>query len=62
MSVIGYRIVTACGTIKMDLSEENKVDTTNVDPIRNSAALVDTEDTDVTRGSIKLFTFDSARK
>ena len=62
MSVIGYQIVTTHDTIQMNLTAKNKVDTTNINPTRNSAALVDTEDTDTTRDGIKRLTFDYAIK
>ena len=62
MCVIDYRIVTTHGTIQMNLSTENKVDTTNVDPVRNSAALVDMVGTDVAKDNTKPCTFGYAEK
>ena len=51
--VIRYRITTTHGTMQMNLSAENKVDTTNITPMRNNAALVDTEDADIARDNTK---------
>ena len=62
MCVINYWIVTTHGMIQMDLSAENEVDTTNVDPIRNSAALEDTVGTDVAKDDTKPCTFGYAAK
>ena len=62
MSVIGYQIVTTRGVIQMNLSTENKVDTTNVDHMRNNAALVGTQDTDVPRDDTKPCTFGYATR
>ena len=62
MCVIGYRIITTHGTIQMNRSAENKVDTTNIGLTRNSAALVDTEGTGTTRDGIKLLTFNYTGK
>ena len=62
MCVTDYRIVTTHGTIQMNLSAENEVDTTNVDPIRNSAALVDTVGTDVAKDDTKPCMFGYAAK
>ena len=39
--------------MQMNLSAENEVDATNINPTRNSAALVDTEDTDIARDDTK---------
>ena len=49
--------MTTHDMMQMNLSIENKVDTTNVDPTRNSAALVDTEDTDIARDNTKPYMF-----
>ena len=49
--------MTTHGTIQMNLSAENKVDTTNINPIRNNAALVGTVEADVTKDDIKPCTF-----
>ena len=62
MCVIGYRIMATHGTIQMNLSTKNEVDTIKVDPTRKSAALVDMEDTDVARDNIKPCTFGYATK
>ena len=62
MCVIGYRIVTTHGTIQMNLSAGNKVETTNVDPIRNNAALVGTVEADVAKDDTKPCTFGYATR
>ena len=46
----------------MNLSAGNKVDTTNVDPIRNNAALVGTVETDLGKDDTKTCTFGYAAK
>ena len=62
MCVIGYRIMTTHGTIQLNLSAENEVDTTNIDPIRNSAALVGTVETDVAKDDTKPCMFGYATR
>ena len=60
--VTDYRIERTHGTIQMNLSAENEVDTTNVDPMRNNAALIDTEEADVARDDTKPCTFGYATR
>ena len=48
--------------IQMNLSVENKVDTTSIGLTGSSTALVDMEDADTTRDGIELLTFNCRRK
>ena len=54
--------MTTHGVTQMSLSVESKVDTTNVDHMRNNAALVGTQDADVTRDNTKPCTFGYATR